>query len=117
MLAKEIDGTEGEVPEPGFRLIGLKLAAVAVNAMDAGPPAAFVATFNYPEKLPGVLEVKATVMVQLAPMASVVPQVVPETVTLAALVPLSVMLLIVAFALPVLVRVAVSGSACEITVL
>ena len=118
MLGNVIEGTDTDRFVPASRpIVPSEAAAVPVSDTEDGLPAALLATFNAAEKVPTDAELKATVMVQCAPTARVVPQVVPVTVKSLLLVPLIEVAPTFTFAFPVFVSVAVSGSLNVATVL
>ena len=96
MVPKLIAGPAGGIVPACRPIVPADAEAVADRFTDAGLPAALLATFSVPVKVPAEDELKVTITVQLAPMASgvVVLQVPPVTVKSAELVPAVVMPLI-----------------------
>jgi hypothetical protein len=106
-VPKLIVGPDGGVV-PGCKLmVPSDAEAAPVKFVDAGVTTALPFTFNAAKKVPAVAEVKVTVIEQFAPMANVVPQVVPVTEKSLALAPVIVVPVIFIGAVPVLVSVAV----------
>ena len=109
MVGKVIDGTMGVPPVPGARLRPTGVSAVPVKAVAAGLTAApLLFTFNDAVNVPAVLDVKVTVIVQCAPTARGVVQLLVWVKSLW-LVPLIDTLGVFMVAVPVFVKVAVCG--------
>jgi hypothetical protein len=110
VLGKVIEGTVGGVIVPAARLSPTEVSAVPVNVAAAGLTTPLLFTLRAAENVPAVLDVKVTVIEQLAPIARVVPQVLPVTTKSLWLVPLVDTPVIFRAAVPVFVNVAVCGA-------
>jgi hypothetical protein len=78
MAGNVTEGAEEATLVPASKLsVPTEVAAAPVRATDAELPVALFGTFNTAEKLPGVPEVKVTLIEQDAPTATTDPQVFP----------------------------------------
>ena len=90
-----------------LRLVGTKLTSVPVPVSDTvcGLPLALSATESEPVRVPVAVGLKVTLIVQLAPAATLVPQVLVSEKS-----PVVEMLVMLRVAVPVLVSVTVSAA-------
>ena len=103
---------------PKFKLVGLRLTReadpVPLRVTDCGLPGALSAMVSVAARAPAAAGVKVTLIVQLLPPATELPQLLVWTKSVA-LVPVIVMLVIARAAFPVLFRVTIWAALVEAT--